>query len=157
MRCFACCSRLRHRCFELLRGNRNPRDRNLCVHQDDWRKFPVFCNVLLSGLMLGVLCDASTLLDATVVKLLILGMLWLLLSGNRWYHWRLCCIFLQERKVQSDGRHRRCVVCAIYSEGCTEGCCKGKSGSIYSGLCSRREYLRRYHNGNPDRYLYYVT
>ena len=27
------------------------------------------------GLMLGVLCDASTLLDATVVKLLILGML----------------------------------------------------------------------------------
>ncbi len=33
------------------------------------------------GLMLGVLCDASTLLDATVVKLLILGMLSLLLSG----------------------------------------------------------------------------
>ena len=31
--------------------------------------------------MLGVLCDASTLLDATVVKLLILGMLSLLLSG----------------------------------------------------------------------------
>lgn len=68
-----------------------------------------------------------------------------------------CCIFLQERKVQSDGRYRRCVVCAVYGEGCTEGCCKGKSGSIYSGLCSRREYLRRYHNGNPDRYLYYVT
>lgn len=33
------------------------------------------------GLMLGALCDASTLLDATVVKLLILGMLSLLLSG----------------------------------------------------------------------------
>lgn len=33
------------------------------------------------GLMLGVLCDASTLFDATVVKLLILGMLSLLLSG----------------------------------------------------------------------------
>lgn len=33
--------------FEFLRGNRNPRDRNLCVHQDDRRKFPVFCNVLL--------------------------------------------------------------------------------------------------------------
>lgn len=33
------------------------------------------------GLMLGVLCDASTLLDATVVKLLVLGMLSLLLSG----------------------------------------------------------------------------
>ena len=58
--------------------------------------------LIFLGLMLGVLCDASTLLDATVVKLLILG-------------------------------------------------------SIYSGLCSRREYLRRYHNGNPDRYLYYVT
>lgn len=33
------------------------------------------------GLMLGVLCDASTLLDETVVKLLILGMLSLLISG----------------------------------------------------------------------------
>lgn len=33
------------------------------------------------GLMLGVLCDASTLLDKTVIKLLILGMLALLLSG----------------------------------------------------------------------------
>ena len=33
------------------------------------------------GLMLGVLCDASTLLDKTVIKLLILGMLSLLLSG----------------------------------------------------------------------------
>lgn len=33
------------------------------------------------GLMLGVLCDASTLLDPTVVKLLVLGMLSLLLSG----------------------------------------------------------------------------
>ena len=38
------------------------------------------------GLMLGVLCDASTLLDATVVKLLILGMLSLLLSGIGGYH-----------------------------------------------------------------------
>lgn len=37
------------------------------------------------GLMLGVLCDASTLLDATVVKLLILGMLSLLLSGISGY------------------------------------------------------------------------
>ena len=35
----------------------------------------------LLGLMLGALCDASTRLDATVVKLLILGMLSLLLSG----------------------------------------------------------------------------
>lgn len=33
------------------------------------------------GLMLGVLCDASTLLDPTVIKLLVLGMLSLLLSG----------------------------------------------------------------------------
>ena len=33
------------------------------------------------GLMLGVLCDANTLLDATVLKLLVLGMLALLLSG----------------------------------------------------------------------------
>jgi len=33
------------------------------------------------GLMLGVLCDASTLLDSTVLKLLVLGMLSLLLSG----------------------------------------------------------------------------
>lgn len=33
------------------------------------------------GLMLGVLCDASTLLDETVLKLLVLGMLALLLSG----------------------------------------------------------------------------
>ncbi len=37
--------------------------------------------LIFLGLMLGVLCDASTLLDATVVKLLILGMLSLLLSG----------------------------------------------------------------------------
>lgn len=33
------------------------------------------------GLMLGVLCDASTLLDPAVLKLLVLGMLALLLSG----------------------------------------------------------------------------
>lgn len=33
------------------------------------------------GLMLGVLCDASTLLNPTVLKLLVLGMLSLLLSG----------------------------------------------------------------------------
>lgn len=33
------------------------------------------------GLMLGVLCDATTLLDPTVLKLLVLGMLSLLLSG----------------------------------------------------------------------------
>ncbi len=33
------------------------------------------------GLMLGVLCDASTLLNEQVLKLLILGMLALLLSG----------------------------------------------------------------------------
>lgn len=33
------------------------------------------------GLMLGVLCDASTLLDPSVLKLLVLGMLSLLLSG----------------------------------------------------------------------------
>lgn len=33
------------------------------------------------GLLLGVLCDASTLLDPVVLKLLILGMLSLLLSG----------------------------------------------------------------------------
>lgn len=33
------------------------------------------------GLMLGVLCDASTLLDPDVLKLLVLGMLALLLSG----------------------------------------------------------------------------
>jgi len=33
------------------------------------------------GLMLGVLCDASTLLDPIVLKLLVLGMLALLLSG----------------------------------------------------------------------------
>lgn len=33
------------------------------------------------GLMLGVLCDASTLLDPAVLKLLVLGMLSLLLSG----------------------------------------------------------------------------
>lgn len=33
------------------------------------------------GLMLGVLCDASTLLDPIVLKLLVLGMLSLLLSG----------------------------------------------------------------------------
>lgn len=33
------------------------------------------------GLMLGVLCDASTLLDEKVIKLLILGMLSLLISG----------------------------------------------------------------------------
>ena len=66
-------------------------------------------------------------------------------------------VYFFKKGVQSDGWHRRCVVCAVYGEGCTEGCCKGKSGSIYSGLCSWREYLRRYHNGNPDRYLYYVT
>ncbi len=33
------------------------------------------------GLMLGVLCDARTILDPTVLKLLVLGMLALLLSG----------------------------------------------------------------------------
>jgi Na+-transporting methylmalonyl-CoA/oxaloacetate decarboxylase beta subunit len=33
------------------------------------------------GLLLGVLCDASTLLDPVVLKLLVLGMLSLLLSG----------------------------------------------------------------------------
>lgn len=33
------------------------------------------------GLMLGVLCDATTLLDPSVLKLLVLGMLSLLLSG----------------------------------------------------------------------------
>lgn len=33
------------------------------------------------GLMLGVLCDASTLLDESVLKLLVLGMLSLLISG----------------------------------------------------------------------------
>ena len=33
------------------------------------------------GLMLGVLCDASTLLNPVVLKLLVLGMLALLLSG----------------------------------------------------------------------------
>ena len=41
-------------------------------------------NPLLSStddLMLGVLCDASTLLNEQVLKLLILGMLALLLSG----------------------------------------------------------------------------
>lgn len=44
---------------------------------DDFLYFATF----FLGLMLGVLCDASTLLDPTVLKLLVLGMLSLLLSG----------------------------------------------------------------------------
>lgn len=44
---------------------------------DDFLYFATF----FLGLMLGVLCDASTLLNPVVLKLLVLGMLSLLLSG----------------------------------------------------------------------------
>ena len=41
----------------------------------------LYCATFFLGLMLGVLCDARTLLDPVVLKLLVLGMLALLLSG----------------------------------------------------------------------------
>lgn len=41
----------------------------------------LYCATFFLGLMLGVLCDARTLLDPIVIKLLVLGMLALLLSG----------------------------------------------------------------------------
>lgn len=41
----------------------------------------LYVSTFFLGLLLGVLCDASTILDPAVVKLLILGMLALLISG----------------------------------------------------------------------------
>jgi sodium ion-translocating decarboxylase beta subunit len=41
----------------------------------------LYCSTFFLGLILGVLCDASTLMNPIVFKLLILGMLALLLSG----------------------------------------------------------------------------
>ncbi len=41
----------------------------------------LYCATFFLGLMLGVLCDATTLLNPVVLKLLVLGMLALLLSG----------------------------------------------------------------------------
>ncbi|MFU0828478.1 MAG: Carboxybiotin decarboxylase [Lachnoclostridium sp.] len=41
----------------------------------------LYASTFFLGLMLGVLCDAQTILDPKVIKLLLLGMLALLLSG----------------------------------------------------------------------------
>lgn len=52
-------------------------DKYIKLIEDGFLYFATF----FLGLMLGVLCDANTLLDPVVLKLLVLGMLALLLSG----------------------------------------------------------------------------
>ena len=51
------------------------------------------------GLLLGVLCDAHLLLDPKILKLLILGMLALLLSGIGGILGRIYHVLYQERKL----------------------------------------------------------
>jgi Na+-transporting methylmalonyl-CoA/oxaloacetate decarboxylase beta subunit len=59
------------------------------------------------GLTLGILCEANTLLEPTVLKLLLLGMLALTISALGGLARRLHPVFLEWRQVQPDHRHRR--------------------------------------------------
>ncbi|MBS1138533.1 MAG: sodium ion-translocating decarboxylase, beta subunit [Proteobacteria bacterium] len=83
------------------------------------------------GLTLGVLCEANTILDPTVLKLLAR---------------RLHPVFLVSRQVQPHHRHRRRELRSHDGEGGAEDRFGGIAGSDDSAACVGRQHQRRHHH-----------
>ncbi len=77
----------------------------------------LYLSTMFLGLMLGVLCDANTIMDPKILPLLLLGILSLLISGIGGIMGGYVLYFAIGRQIQSRHRHCRCQLRADDGQG----------------------------------------
>ncbi len=94
----------------------------------------LYGSTFMLGLLLGVLCDAHLLLDPKILKLLVLGMGALLLSGIGGIIEGTSCT---SSSGQLQSGHRNCSreLRAYYGEGCPEDSKQGQPQFLHLGRC----------------------
>lgn len=103
------------------------------------------------GLTLGVLCEASTLLDPTVLKLLLLGILALTISALGGIAGGYVMLFATGGKFQPDDRHRRRELRSDDGQGGAEDRNGGQSRGDHPAAGPRRQHQRGHHLGHHRR------
>ena len=115
--------------------------------------YELFSNTVLYGatfflgLLLGVLCEANTILDPTVLILLILGIAALTFSAIGGLLGGYVLYFASGRQVQPDHRHRRGELRADDRQGGAEGSLADQSRGDHPAARAGRQRLRRDHHG----------
>lgn len=80
----------------------------------------LYASTLTLGLLLGVLCEAKTIMDPKVLPLLIFGRRRSGSPGVGGHHRRVFHVFRHRRQVQSGDRHRGRELRAVHREGRAE-------------------------------------
>ncbi len=115
----------------------------------------LYGSTFMLGVLLGVLCDAHLLLDPKILKLLVLGIVALLLSGIGGIIGGYIMYIIKRGNYNP--------VVGIAAVSCVPTTAKGRpkdskqrqSRFIRIGRCLGSQYLRSNHLGYYYRYLYY--
>ena len=100
------------------------------------------------GLVLGILCEANTILSPVVLKLLLLGILALTLGGRGRNHRRLRDVFLVQGKIQPDDRRGGRQLRADDGQVGAEDSRQGEPGGDDSSPCTGCQHQWRDHFGH---------
>ena len=125
--------------------------------------YDLFSNTVLYGatfflgLLLGVLCEANTILDPTVLILLILGHDGAAVLGARRAARRLHPLLPVGQEIQSDHRYRGGKLRADDRQSGAKGSLRSQSGGDRAAARTRRQCMRRDHIGRFRRRAYYLA
>lgn len=116
----------------------------------------LYASTFFWGLLLGVLCEASTILNPDILKLLLLGMLALLLAGVGGIGGGYLAFLASGRRCQSHCGDCGGILCAHNRQGRPKGGRIGEPKCDHSAICDRGQRERRNHHRDYHRSLHHL-